>query len=82
MDLLRDSEGMPKDNMYRALILQAALSGLMMLLCFAFRGRMLRTEAIEKMLQLEAETEKRAESQHQIDDLQDEEQHIDNSRSQ
>ncbi|KAG2207607.1 hypothetical protein INT46_005580 [Mucor plumbeus] len=82
MDLLRDSEGMPKDNMYRALILQAALSGLMMLLCFAFRGRMLRTEAIEKMLQLEAETEKRAESQHQIDDLQDEEQHIDNGRSQ
>ncbi|CAO0800032.1 unnamed protein product [Mucor circinelloides] len=85
MDLLRDSEGTPKDNMYRALILQAALAGLMMLLCFAFRGRMLRTEAIEKMLQLEAENEKGAESQqHQIDDLQDEEHHLDihtNTRS-
>lgn len=79
MDLLRDSEGTPKDNMYRALILQAALAGLMMLLCFAFRGRMLRTEAIEKMQQLEAENEKGTESQHQIDDLQDEEHHIDNN---
>ncbi|KAL0144433.1 major facilitator superfamily domain-containing protein [Mucor lusitanicus] len=68
MDLLRDSEGTPKDNMYRALILQAALAGLMMLLCFAFRGRMLRTEAIEKM----AESQ-----QHQIDDVQDEELHLD-----
>ncbi|CEP19581.1 hypothetical protein [Parasitella parasitica] len=77
MDLLRDSEGTPKDNMYRALILQAAVAGSMMLLCFAFRGRMLRTEAIEKMQQLEAENEKVAESQHQPDEFQDEEHSLD-----
>jgi hypothetical protein len=55
MDLLRDSNGNPKNNMYRALIMQAALAGLMMLLCFAFRGRMMRTEAIERLKQLEEE---------------------------
>ncbi|KAI8637409.1 major facilitator superfamily domain-containing protein [Parasitella parasitica] len=79
MDLLRDSNGTPKDNMYRALILQAALAGLMMLLCFAFRGRMLRTEAIKKMQQSEDENEKGAESQHQLDELQDEEHSLDRS---
>lgn len=49
MDQMRDSNGTPKNNMYRALILQAALAGLMVVLCFGFRGRMLRTEAIERM---------------------------------
>lgn len=61
-DALRDSNGEPKNNMYRALILQAALAGLMVLLCFGFRGRMLRTEAIEKLKQVE-ENEKVPEEQ-------------------
>ncbi|GAA5797515.1 hypothetical protein HPULCUR_002903 [Helicostylum pulchrum] len=51
MDLLRDPNGSPKNNMYRALILQAGLAGAMMLLSLLFRGRMLRTEAIEKLKQ-------------------------------
>lgn len=58
MDLLRDSNGVPKDNMYRALILQAAFAGVMVLLCFTFRGRMRRTEAIEELKRLEEEEEK------------------------
>lgn len=53
MDKLRDADGTPKDNMYRALILQAALAGLMMVLSFGYRGRMLRTEAIERLRQEE-----------------------------
>jgi FLVCR family MFS transporter 7 len=52
-DSLRDSSGEPNNNMYRALILQAALAGLMVILSFGFRGRMLRTEAIEKLKQIE-----------------------------
>ncbi|KAG2236353.1 hypothetical protein INT48_008335 [Thamnidium elegans] len=51
MDLLRDPNGSPKNNMHRALILQAGLAGAMMLLSLVFRGRMLRTEAIEKLKQ-------------------------------
>lgn len=53
MDQMRDSNGSPKNNMYRALILQAALAGLMVVFCFGFRGRMLRSEAIERLKQEE-----------------------------
>lgn len=53
MDLLRDPDGSPKNNMHRALILQAGLAGAMMILSLLFRGRMLRTEAIEKLKQEE-----------------------------
>lgn len=91
MDLLRDSNGNPKNNMYRALILQAALAALMMMLCFAFRGRMLRTEAIEKLRQLEEEeairvNEKGSESHQQPTEsssIEDEERNLDriNSKS-
>ncbi|KAI8881599.1 MFS general substrate transporter [Backusella circina FSU 941] len=55
MDLLRDPNGVPANNMYRALILQAGLGGLMMLLSFTFRGRMLRSEAILKLKVLNEE---------------------------
>lgn len=54
MDMLRDANGSPKNNMYRALIFQAGLAGLMMVLSFGFRGRMLRSEANAKMLQEES----------------------------
>ncbi|KAI8994539.1 major facilitator superfamily domain-containing protein [Pilobolus umbonatus] len=53
MDQLRDVMGTPKNNMYRALILQAVLAGLMMLLSLGFRGSMRRSEAIEEMKRLE-----------------------------
>ncbi len=53
MDQLRDANGTPKNNMFRALILQAALAGLMVILAFGYRGRMLRTEAIERLKQEE-----------------------------
>lgn len=59
MDMLRDPNGSPKNNMYRALILQAGLAGLMMILSFGFRGRMLRTEAIEKLRQEESNEKKK-----------------------
>lgn len=72
MDLLRDSNGNPKNNMYRALILQAALAGLMMLLCFAFRGRMLRSEAIEKLRQLEEQEANRTTNEKSNESLQQE----------
>jgi hypothetical protein len=55
MDLLRDPNGVPANNMYRALILQAGLGGLMMILAFTFRGRMLRSEAILKLKVLNEE---------------------------
>lgn len=53
MDKMRDANGTPKNNMYRALILQAAIAGLMMVLSFGFRGRMLRSEAMAKLRQEE-----------------------------
>ncbi|KAI7900437.1 major facilitator superfamily domain-containing protein [Cokeromyces recurvatus] len=66
MDLLRDTNGTPKNNMYQALLLQAALAGLMMLLSFAFTGRMLRSEAIEKLRKLEQEEEEVVEEEKSI----------------
>ncbi|KAI9025876.1 major facilitator superfamily domain-containing protein [Phycomyces nitens] len=55
MDAMRDTEGTPKNNLFRALILQAVLAGVMMVLAFLFRGRMKRSEAIalEKKRQAE-----------------------------
>ncbi|KAI9487525.1 MAG: major facilitator superfamily domain-containing protein [Benjaminiella poitrasii] len=89
MDLLRDPDGVPENNMYRALLLQAALAGLLMLLCFAFRGRMLRSEAIAKIQQLEQEeaeerslAEKLSETQprESMNHTDDEESRLDNNR--
>jgi hypothetical protein len=49
MDLLRDPEGVPENNMTKALILQAGLAGLSMVFALSFSGRMIRTEAISKL---------------------------------
>lgn len=46
MDQLRDKDGEPKDNMQKALILQAALMGVCTILAFVYNGRMRRSEAM------------------------------------
>ncbi|KAI8384285.1 uncharacterized protein BYT42DRAFT_632494 [Radiomyces spectabilis] len=47
MDAVRDPQGNPPNTMYNALIFQAAVAGLIMILSFLFRGKMARTEAIQ-----------------------------------
>ncbi|KAI9278679.1 major facilitator superfamily domain-containing protein [Phascolomyces articulosus] len=46
MDLVRDPHGDPPNNLYKALIIQAAVAGVVMILAFLFHGRMARSEAI------------------------------------
>ncbi|KAG2173309.1 hypothetical protein INT43_004683 [Umbelopsis isabellina] len=48
MDQMRDPNGDPKDNMRKALILQAALMGLCTIFAFVYNGRNRRTEAMEE----------------------------------
>lgn len=48
MDQLRDSNGNPKNNMYKALIFQAGLAGIMVLFSMVFNGPMLRMRALQK----------------------------------
>ncbi|CEG71411.1 hypothetical protein RMATCC62417_07151 [Rhizopus microsporus] len=48
MDQLRDSNGNPKNNMYKALIFQAGLAGVMVLFAMVFNGPMLRMRALQK----------------------------------
>ncbi|ORX61325.1 hypothetical protein DM01DRAFT_1395062 [Hesseltinella vesiculosa] len=45
MDLLRDDDGHPKNNMQRALLLLMILAGVMVVVALAFKGSMKRTEA-------------------------------------
>jgi hypothetical protein len=46
MDLFRDQNGIPKNNMYNALIFQAAAAGVCLLFALVFNGPMSRTEAL------------------------------------
>ena len=46
MDMVRDPQGSPPNNLYKALIIQAAIAGAVMILAFLFQGRMARSEAI------------------------------------
>lgn len=48
MDQLRDPNGSPKNNMYKALIFQAGLAGVMVLFAMVFNGPMLRMRALQK----------------------------------
>ena len=48
MDQLRDPDGNPKNNMYKALIFQASLAGVMVLFAMVFNGPMLRMRALQK----------------------------------
>ncbi|KAI8640411.1 major facilitator superfamily domain-containing protein [Parasitella parasitica] len=59
MDLFRDENGEPKDNLYKALIFQAAIAGICFVFSMLFSGPMTRTEALkvqEKVTQPEFAT--------------------------
>ncbi|KAH8552699.1 major facilitator superfamily domain-containing protein [Umbelopsis sp. PMI_123] len=58
MDQLRDQDGTPKDNMQKALILQAALMSVCTILAFVYNGRMRRTEAMAEELKQREQEEK------------------------
>ena len=45
MDNFRDPKGDPANNMYKALIFQAAMAGLCVVLCAVYCGPMKRSEA-------------------------------------
>ncbi|KAF1806907.1 major facilitator superfamily domain-containing protein [Mucor lusitanicus] len=47
MDLFRDVNGEPKDNLYKALIFQAAIAGVCFFFSMIFNGPMARTEALK-----------------------------------
>ncbi|CEP14743.1 hypothetical protein [Parasitella parasitica] len=47
MDLFRDENGEPKDNLYKALIFQAAIAGICFVFSMLFNGPMARTEALK-----------------------------------
>lgn len=47
MDLFRDVNGEPKDNLYKALIFQAAIAGVCFFFSVIFNGPMARTEALK-----------------------------------
>ncbi|KAI8887074.1 MFS general substrate transporter [Backusella circina FSU 941] len=51
MDLFRDENGTPHNNMYNALIFQAVIAGVCALFALVFNGKMLRTEAIQEKSQ-------------------------------
>lgn len=48
MDLFRDSNGVPKNNMYKALIFQAAVAGVCLLFAVVFNGPMTRSKALKE----------------------------------
>ncbi|KAI8070072.1 major facilitator superfamily domain-containing protein [Gongronella butleri] len=45
MDVLRDEQGVPKNNMQHALLLLMIVSGVMMVIAFGFQGQMRRSDA-------------------------------------
>ncbi|CAO3611532.1 unnamed protein product [Mucor fragilis] len=60
MDLFRDVNGEPKDNLYKALIFQAAIAGVCFFFSIIFNGPMARTEALkvqEKAAAIAAQSE-------------------------
>lgn len=52
MDLFRDTNGVPKNNLYKALIFQAAIAGVCSLSSLVFNGPMLRTKALKEQEEL------------------------------
>ncbi|GAA5805451.1 major facilitator superfamily domain-containing protein [Helicostylum pulchrum] len=52
MDLFRDTNGVPKNNMYKALIFQAAAAGVCVLFSVVFNGPMSRTIALKEQEEL------------------------------
>ena len=48
MDNFRDPNGNPPNNMFKALIFQAAISGVCVILCGIYNGPMRRTEAYKE----------------------------------
>lgn len=48
MDKFRNPNGDPPNNMFRALIFQAAIAGFCVVLAFIYNGPMLRTQAYEE----------------------------------
>lgn len=47
MDLFRDEQGFPKNNMYKGLIFQAVVAGICLFFSFIFDGRMVKTEVLK-----------------------------------
>ncbi|KAG2215195.1 hypothetical protein INT46_001471 [Mucor plumbeus] len=56
MDLFRDKNGEPKDNLYKALVFQAAIAGICFFFSMIFNGPMARTEAL-KVQEMAAQAE-------------------------
>lgn len=52
MDLFRDNDGVPKNNMYKALIFQAAVAGVCLLFAVVFNGPMTRSEALKEQKEI------------------------------
>lgn len=52
MDLFRDTNGVPKNNMYKALIFQAAAAGVCLLFSIVFNGPMTRSIALKEKEEL------------------------------
>lgn len=48
MDLFRDTNGVPKNNLYKALIFQAAVAGVCLLFAVVFNGPMTRSIALKE----------------------------------
>lgn len=48
MDLFREPNGVPKNNMHKALIFQAIIAGICLLFVFVFNGPMLRLKAFRE----------------------------------
>jgi hypothetical protein len=47
MDVFRDEQGYPKNNLYKGLIFQAIVAGVCLFFSIIFDGRMARTEALK-----------------------------------
>jgi hypothetical protein len=47
MDVFRDEQGFPKNNLYKGLIFQAIVAGVCLFFSVIFDGRMVRTEALK-----------------------------------
>lgn len=48
MDLFRDTKGVPKNNLYKALIFQAAVAGVCLLFAVVFNGPMTRSNVLKE----------------------------------
>ncbi|KAI8140363.1 major facilitator superfamily domain-containing protein [Fennellomyces sp. T-0311] len=81
MDGVRDPHGDPPNNMRKALIIQAALAGVIMILSFAFRGRMARSEAIAWQKEQQQRFTKDESFEKSLHTLSDDHRHIDSDNN-